>query len=89
MKTHYLPFNNISDLLDKVKILKKAHVNQHKDMKAELEARNIPYETINKYGLSICMDGLNDEQIKFITNHKNDGIKNVYEFIGVETKEMK
>jgi len=89
MKTHYLPFNSISDLLAKVKILKRVYANRHKDMKAELDKRNIPYEIINEYGLSICMDGLSDEQIEFITKYKNDAVKNLYDFMGIETKKVK
>jgi len=83
VSTHFIPFNNISDLLRKVDKLKEAHKLKSEIFRQMLKEKGIKFTPINNYGVAIDISLLSKKDILFIKTQDNSLIEKIYKQIGI------
>lgn len=82
-ETNMLPFGDISDLLDKVEVIKAAHKMCVKAQKKYLQERDIPYQDFADYRILIDLKHLTKEQMDDVLNIGSPIIKSAYEKLNI------
>lgn len=79
----FLSFDNIYDLLQKVKNIEKAHKIQSNLLKQVLQTRGIKFRPISDYDVEIDISLITEEDMQFIKNQDTSFIQKVYNENGV------